>query len=384
MTRSSLDRDSFQSLLACAFTVQRTLLDAHSSSSILELKHLIVTGQLDLKMTMRVIAGCARNVANATGVAIGLLESNQLAYIAGSGCAAACIGRRVSATLSVATNTRHKVEILRVENAETETRIEGAICRQFGAKSLLILPIYRDQALAGVIEIIFDEARVFDDREVCTYHSMANAAGEALAYSGTFERRVGKSTMLTRPPEKMKQRPLHDESLPGNISSLPNVHFSCPAREAGTEPEKLVSGQASSTRTDSSLKELTKPSTSRLLWWRLADSAAVIIVLVSAGWIAYGSGRSASSLTNSVPPTQDAHQHLEQLLSTRSEVINKSRKQSERIPTERVMKAGKRTPHRAVIGDQEIDYVSEDVTVRHLIPNLAVKPPKKTAPNSAR
>ena len=110
----------------------------------------------------------------------------------------------------------------------------------------------------------------------------------------------------------------------------------------------------------------------------------MIIVLVSAGWIAYGSGRSASSLTNSVRPTQDAHQHLEQLLSTRSEVINKSRKQSERIPTERVMKAGKRTPHREVIGDQEIDYVSEDVTVRHLIPNLAVKPPKKTAPNSAR
>jgi len=382
MTRSSLYRDSFQSLLACAFTVQHTLLDVHSPSSTLELKHLINTGQLDLKMTMRLIAGCVRNVANATGVAIGLLESNQLAYIAGSGCATARIGRRVSATLSVASNTRHKVEILRVENAETETRIEAAICRQFGAKSLLILPIYRDRALAGVIEIIFNEARVFDDREVCIYHSMANAAGEALAYSGTFESKVGKSTMLTRPPEKMKQRALHDESLPGNINSLPNAHFSCPAREAGTEPEKLVSGQASSTRTDSSLKELTKPS--RLLWWRLADSAAVIIVLVSAGWMAYGSGRSASSLTNSVRPTQDAHQHLEQLLSTRSEVINKSRKQSERIPTERVMKAGKRTPHRAVIGDQEIDYVSEDVTVRHLIPNLAVKPPKKTAPNSAR
>jgi len=384
MTRSSLDRDSFQSLLACAFTVQHTLLDVHSPSSILELKHLINTGQLDLKMTMRVIASCVRNVANATGVAIGLLESNQLAYIAGSGCATARIGRRVSATLSVATNTRHKVEILRVENAETETRIEAAICRQFGAKSLLILPIYRDRALAGVIEIIFNEARVFDDREVCIYHSMANAAGEALAYSGTFERKVGKSTMLTRPPEKMKQRALHDESLPGNINSLPNVHFSCPAREAEIEPEKLASGQASSTRTDSPLKEPTRPSTSRLLWWRLADSAAAVIVLVTAGWIAYGSGRSASSLTNSVRPTQDAHQHQEQLLSTKSEIISRPRRRSEPIPTERLMKAGKGPPHHVVIGDQEIDYVSEDVTVRHLIPNLAIKPPKKTAASSAK
>jgi len=384
MTRSSLDCDSFQSLFACAFTVQHTLLDVHSPSSTLELKHLINTGQLDLKMTMRLIAGCVRNVANATGVAIGLLESNQLAYIAGSGCATARIGRRVSATLSVATNTRHKVEILRVENAETETRIEAAICRQFGAKSLLILPIYRDRALAGVIEIIFNEARVFDDREVCIYHSMANAAGEALAHSGTFERKVGKSTMLTMPPEKMKQRALHDENLPGNINSLPNVHFSCPAREAEIEPEKLALGQASSTRTDSPLKEPTRPSTSRLLWWRLADSAAAVIVLVTAGWIAYGSGRSASSLTNSVRPTQDAHQHQEQLLSTRSEIINRSRRQFEPIPTERVMKAGKRTPHHVVIGDQEINYVLEDVTVHHLIPNLAIKPPKKTAASTAK
>ena len=48
------------------------------------------------------------------------------------------------------------------------------------------------------------------------------------------------------------------------------------------------------------------------------------------------------------------------------------------------MKAGKRMPHRVVIGDQEIDYVSEDVTVRYLIPNLTIKPAKKTLASSAR
>ena len=383
MTRSRLDRDSFQNLLAGAFTVQHTLLDVQSPSIMHALQHLIVTRQLALNMAMRLIAGCARNVASANGVAIGLFESNQLAYIAGSGSAASWMGRRVSATLSVAADARNKVEILRVEDADKEMRIEAAICRQFGAKSLLILPIYRGRALAGVIEIIFSAPHIFDDREVCTYHLMAGVAGEALAHSGVCEHTAAKSTMLTTLPE-IRRRALHNEPLPGNIRSTSNAAFDCHARAAGPEPEKLASGQASSARRNSSLNRLPKPPSSRLLWWRFADPVAVIVVLVAAGWIAYASGRSASSLTNSARPAQAAHQQQEPLLSARSQVVERQREQPEPIPKESVMEVGRRTPQRVRIGNQEIDYVSEDVTVRHFIPGLAVEATKKSAHSGSR
>ena len=373
MTRTRLNRESFQNLLAGAFSVQQTLLDVQSPSLIHALRHLVVTRQLGLEMAVRLIAGCARNVANANGVTIGLLESNQLAYVAGSGSRAACIGRRVSAALSVATNTKDGVEILRVENAELETRIEAAICRQFGAKALLILPVYRGRALAGVIEIIFSEAHVFHDREVCTYRLMADLVEEALAHSGTSGQKAEKSTPLTTDPERMKQRVLYDEKLPGNSKSLPNMGSSYTARGAGTEPEKLVSGQGRSVGPNRPLERPSKLPTSHLLWWRFADPAAVIIVLVAAAWIAYGSGRSATSFTNSAQQIQDAHPHHE-LLSARSQVIETSREQPETAPTEAVTRSGTRTPRRVMIGNQEIDYVSEDVTVRHFLPRVAAKP----------
>ena len=79
------------------------------------------------------------------------------------------IGRQVTASLTVSADTTQRARILRVENAQTDTRIEAAICRQFGAHSLLILAIYQARALAGVLEVLFSEAHTFQDREVRTY-----------------------------------------------------------------------------------------------------------------------------------------------------------------------------------------------------------------------
>jgi uncharacterized protein YjeT (DUF2065 family) len=133
---------------------------------------------------MNLVVDSARDIAGAAGVAIGLLEGDQLIYRAGSGCSATHIGSRVAASLTVSANTRSSREILRVENAQTDTRIEGAICRQFGAESLLILPIYHDRTLAGVIEVLFSEAHTFQDHEVRTYGLMV-ALIEAAIYEAT-------------------------------------------------------------------------------------------------------------------------------------------------------------------------------------------------------
>ena len=381
MTRFTLDRESFQKLLACAFAVQQTLLDDPSPSAMLGLRHLLVTGQLNLNVAVRLVAGCARNVANATGVAIGLLELNQLAYVAGSGSAAAYIGRRVSATLSVAANTRDKGVILRVENAEVETRIEGAICRQFGARSLLILPIYRDRVLAGVIEIFFDEAHVFHDREVCTYRLMADTVGEALTCA-PFRHKTHESTTPTTAQETMRQTAIREQNLPDNIESMSNMPFTCPKCGAATDAGKLAL-QARSASAERILKPTNRCPTP-FRWWSFADSAAVMIALVTAGWIGYSSGHSASPFPNSTQQMPDAHQQQGPLLPTRSAVKNTSREQPELIPTERVLRVEMKTPKRVVTGDQEIDYVSEDVTVRHFKPKLVVKPPKKPADSRSK
>jgi len=177
---SSLGRQALQQLLANAFAIQESQIAPQSLADIMEVQRSIAQGKLDLDGAMRHIVESARNVANATGVAIGLLNGGRLTYRAGSGSSAAYIGEQVTASLTVSANTRTSREILRVENAYTDTRIEADICRQFGANALLILPIYGNQALAGVLDILFSQAHVFQESEVRTYRLMVEQIEAAM------------------------------------------------------------------------------------------------------------------------------------------------------------------------------------------------------------
>jgi len=154
---------------------------SESLAAILELQRSIRMGHLDVDGAGHLVAEWARSVANASGVAMGRLKGDQLIYTAGSGSAASYIGRRVMATFSASAPNEKGSEILRVEDTTTDGRIEAAVCRQFGVKSLLILPIYRGRFVAGVLQVIFNEAHSFQDQEVRTYRILAGLVGEAMS-----------------------------------------------------------------------------------------------------------------------------------------------------------------------------------------------------------
>jgi GAF domain-containing protein len=175
---SSPDSESFQELFSNASAV-----DAETLNAIVKVHWAIATGEADMDRAMNLIAVHARSVASAAGTAIGLLRENQLAYRAGTGSGVAYVGQHVMATLCVPKHNAASGEILRVENAQTDKRIEASICREFGARSLLILPIYHDGKMAGVLDVLFDEPHVFQHRELVTYRLMAALIGEAMNYA---------------------------------------------------------------------------------------------------------------------------------------------------------------------------------------------------------
>ena len=177
----TLDRESFQKLLASAFAVQESGMKSQSLVAILELQRSIRMGHLDVDGAAHLIAEWARSVANATGVAMGRLKGDQLIYTAGSGSAASYIGRRVMATFSTWAPNEINSEILRVEDTTTDGRIQAAVCRQFGVKSLLILPIYQGRFVGGVLQVLFNEPHSFQDQEVRTYWILAKLVGEAMS-----------------------------------------------------------------------------------------------------------------------------------------------------------------------------------------------------------
>jgi hypothetical protein len=371
MTYSSLDRGSFQRLLANAFAVQESQVDSQSLSAINEVQRLIGKGALDVDGAIHLIVDCARNVANATGVAVGLLKGDQLVYRAGSGGATTYIGRRVMATLSVPADIVASREILRVENAQTDPRIEAAICRQFGAKSLIILLIYHNHTAAGVLEIFFSEAHAFQDREVRTYLSMAGLIGEAMSRAAQLEEKKDLTAEVPTTPHAIEQ------TQRGSFSTTVDL---CRAQQTSrrstgiAEPPMAVARELPMSRHPASLATMimqrAKAVTLHNRRWNVA-LAAVAAVLMLICWIAYRSRRPASPLGSSALPRSTAIEQQEPFQPTKAMPAKDTFKvQRARVPMKEARPARAKL-QRVRTGENEVDYFGDDVTVRHFTPKLA-------------
>ena len=365
---TNLDPESFQKLLADAFAVQQSGMDTEALSAIVEVQQSIETGELDVDGTMQLIAERVQNVANADGVAIGLLKGDQLVYRAGSGSATRYVGRQVMATLCVSTRSAGSGEILRVENAQTDSRIEAAICRQFGAQSLLVLPIHDDRTVAGVLEVLFNEAHAFQHREVCSYRLMALLIGEAMSYSAWPEQQEALAEDLATLQQSIGQtRPQVQESL--SVGSVP-----------GAASNRAICQACGDSMTEAAKPRLalaaTKRSKSVLLYkggWKTA--VAVAAVLMIASWIANRDHRSAAPLGSPrVPRSNGIERHMPSVAPKPVLTNRASSSQTTLDRKEEARKTGRTRPQWVRVGNNELDYVTQDVTVRYFTPTSLPQP----------
>jgi len=376
-THFTLDRESLQNLLARASLAQEYL-DSQkatcpavdrlpkpaigeqpketipveyiqSLSAIAAVQRSIATDSVEVDGAMAIIADQARNVANANGVAIGLLEGDNLVYRAGSGGAATYIGRHVKATLSV---SRASGEILRVENTQTDARIEAAICRQFGAKALLIVPICRGRTVVGAIEILFYDAHAFQDREVRTYQLMAGLVTEAISRAAELELKQALAA------EERKEH-AHSAAAHGAIEAE-GREWSLFRRSAGVA---AMSAQGA--------KRL-------LLHQSQWKPTAVVMVLVMAGWVAYTHRGPISPVSISELPRSNAIEQQVPFAPEKPAANSTSKPQTAPVATQAKKKATRTTSQRPRVW-RDVDYIAEDVTVRYvtLKPAVAVAPQKR-------
>jgi hypothetical protein len=370
----NLDREAaLQELLANAFAAQETHIDTQSLAASVEMQRLIRSGSLDMDGAMHLIADCAQGVSNATGVAIGLLKGDQLIYHAGSGSAAAYPGRQVRITLVVPAGTSTSREILRVEDAQTNKGIEAAICRQLGANAILILLIYEDRAPAGVLEVHFSEAHVFQDREVCTYRLMASLVGEAIGRTAQ-QARKNNPELSTVPPTiaqivfQMKKAPSEGRS----ISEPPKQHAIDPA----SGPAKTVASELPASWHSARAATRIRPRAKLFPLLKLRSRVAVpalVAALVITFWIAYSNRYQGSPLGASAQNKSGALEQQVPLAPAMPASANgTSKPQTPPVPTEEA-KVAKEKFQRVRVGKNEVDYIAEDVTIRYFMP----LPPKQ-------
>jgi len=453
---SSLDRTPFQKLLANAFAVQQSQMDKQWLSAIVEVQGLIARRELDVDGTMQLIVDRAQTVANATGVAIALFKAHQLVYRAGSGSATDYVGRHVTATLSVPADNTGGREILRVEDAETDTRIQAEICRQFGAKSLLILLIYHEQSVAGVLEVFFSEAHAFQDCEVRAYRLMAGLIGEAMSQATHVEREKTSTAPRWAIPKPAVPNPaVSDPAVPD--PAVPNIVQQSPAQRAevlnhtGSTPDvdrrAIQQPCEATTAVDGKLSIQRQPAVlaatlmqqakrapavlaatlmqqakraravlaatlmqqakrapavlaatlmqqakraravlaatlmqqaKRAPWggrrWNVA-AAAVAAVLLLTSWFVYNNRRPASSFRPSSAQAPIVVEPQAPVLRVQQETGKGTPRLQPATDLVKPAGTGRTSLRRVRIGENEVDYIGDDVTVRHFTPKP--KPPTR-------
>jgi hypothetical protein len=371
---SSVDQDTFQQLLANAFAVQESQINSQSLSAVMEVQRLLRNGDLDVDAAMYRLVECARNAANATGVAVALLKGGQLTYRAGSGSAATYVGRQVTASLTVSADAERRREILRVEDAQTDTRIEGAICRQFGAQALLILPIYDVRGLAGVLEVLFNEAHVFECGEVRTYQLIARQIEAAILQAAPLEQKTAPVVQQPITPHPVAEFAAQRESSLNQTGSLPGRS---PKNSLGQRyATALAAARQFLIRNQSAILAKKMQIANDVPWrtrqWTLAVGVLATAVAVTC-WIAYNGRRPVSPPESSARPASTA---VDPQAGTKAAEALPEKATATVNPSVIPARPGFQ---RVQVGKNEVDYINEDVTVRYF--THPTKPQRKPLVN---
>jgi hypothetical protein len=337
--------------LASTFAVQESGMSKQSLSGLIEIHKAIAKDELPFEEILDLIAERARIVADATGIAIGLLTGNQLVYRAGSGSGAQFIGQQVTAVLSASARTSPRKEILRVDNAENDSRIEAAICRECDAKALLIIPFYNDHFMAGVLEVLFRDPHSFDVGEMRTYRMMAKLVEEAMARDLLHGQKGELATRPANTQPAIEETPslITGSWRDGNPTPGPSVAPVCNA--TATVPS-AVSSQCPPDRQGTSTKvQLKHPSFLDSPW--IFDATVLVIILGLAGWISLHQHEAWTTERESITRTAPSNVREESNNSVSNTPIGTHQNNVSRPRFMRVQ-----------VGPNEVDYVAEDVTIR--------------------
>ena len=176
---AALDQQSFQRLLEAAYIVQQhnDTLRARQArleipqvlAQIAEIQSLAEACSLDITGVCALAVDRLRKMTDAAGVSIGLVTEGHLDCVAEAGVPASIPGSSVASHSIVATERLKSGEMFESDNAESDIRLDVALCRQQKTGSLIAAPVHRFGELSGLVEVRWERAKAFlkDDSRAC-------------------------------------------------------------------------------------------------------------------------------------------------------------------------------------------------------------------------
>ena len=183
------ESDPVQRLLAFAYqqaqkthrdAAEELRKDADTLSAVLSAQGQMATADFDLPAALAFITEGARRLTGAGGAAIALREGEKVVCRGRSGLIAPDLGAYVNPESGVCGECLISGEVQLCDDTEHDSRVDIWVCRNLGMRSILAVPLRRQQDVLGIIVAFSGWAGVFGERDIRALKLLAGLALEAL------------------------------------------------------------------------------------------------------------------------------------------------------------------------------------------------------------
>ena len=204
-------------------------------AEIVATQHQIQMSHLDMDDAMNLVAERTQKIADADAAVIGLLEQDELVYLAASGSAAHLLGAKVHANACLSMGCLLHGATVQCPDVRKDASLGPDFCSEFGIQALIAVPIFSEGNVIGSLEVHYAKADSFREHDIRTCQLMAGLVTEAKARSAEAEWKQALAAERATMLEAL-------EKLKPQLARLANE----PEAEAGPaeHAEKSTAGQA--------------------------------------------------------------------------------------------------------------------------------------------
>jgi len=170
---------------------------------------------LDVALYELLQHACAAAVA--TSAAIGLVQNGEIVCRARTGESAPDLGMRLDWHSKLSAACFESKECQRCDDAHTDARVDGELCRRLGVRSILLTPIKREQELIGILQVLSPLPNAFSDHEAEVLSMFLQQIVDKLERTKQIQAAGGKADLAQEP------QPLTQPDTPGDKGGVGEV-----------------------------------------------------------------------------------------------------------------------------------------------------------------
>ena len=170
-------------------------------------KSLAEMAEQDLEAALQLLAERAQFVTGASGAAIGLCEGREMVCRASAGPCAPAVGVQLQIHSGLTGESVRTRQVLRCDDAETDPRVNRESCHAMGVRSVMVMPLMREQEVFGVFELLAGRPQAFEDRDVTALERLAEIILTAVEHADAAKRALREIAEAPASPEPESSEP---------------------------------------------------------------------------------------------------------------------------------------------------------------------------------